>query len=220
MATQLFPIETFESGALPGSFDSVSDIWRNGLCVPSIDNTSKVDKTYSVKFHTTGSGSAAALKVLASTYTDIYVQFKLFLGQTFALGPSNYTTIFDLRDSSDNSRIHCNMEFNGSVFKLTFGGDVGYTNSGVIIPKNQINKIQIHINKDPSLGRIQIWLNNDVSASPTYDSGNINTGATAFKKVLVGLPYVPEAISDLWFDDIGFDTAFIGGAKWGFFPWG
>jgi hypothetical protein len=199
-----FGVETCEGGSLPASFDSATG---------TIDSTSKVRGTYSVIFHNTAAGNYQCIKALGSDATELWISVRGFLPVGFAFGASGYCGLISLRDSSENELVTINIEDYGDtvvVPRLTLGGDIAYTDTGVDLPIGSVFKLEIYVKKSATVGLVKIWLNTDVEGSPTYNSGNKNTGATAFRKVAWGKTYVPESMSDYYLDDFAFNNAFIG----------
>jgi hypothetical protein len=202
----LFDKETFEGGS-PGTFDSVGTIW--GDATATLDTTSKVNGSNSIIFANTGEGGAAAVKSLGADRSEIYLQIHGFIPTGFAFGASNFCGLISIFDSGDNSRIYANIENWGTV-RLTFGGDVSYTNTGVDLPVNSVFKLEIYIKKNATTGSIKVWLNNNTEGSPDYSSGDVNTGAGTMRKYQFGKSYVPESMSSYYLDDISMTDTFLG----------
>lgn len=208
--TDNFFNEKFETGSTPWTFTSVGNV--SGDAVVALDTTSKVVGTNSLAFSATGQGEATAVRNIGEDVTDQFIQIRGFVPTVFALGASNYTGFLDIRDSSNNQLIRFNMET--STLDLTIaGGDwnPGFTDTTVDIPKNSVYRLEIQITKSATTGRIRVWLNNTTEGSPDYDSGNVDSGATAFRTIRFGGTFIPEAITDsYYFDNIMHDSSFIG----------
>lgn len=205
----VFNKETFEGGSLPGSFDAVSVLWGSGSAV--IDDTSKVVGTYSAKFGASGEVNSSARKDLGSNYSELYIQFKIFIPTAFAFGGGGYFTLFEIFDVSDNERFYVTLEDWGSI-EMTLGGDMGgWVDSGLVLSKNAVHKIEIRVKQSATVGNVSIWVDNNVEGSPDYNSGNINTGTSLLRKLSLGISYSLEALTDfIYIDDVICDTAFIG----------
>ena len=200
----LFPIETLEGGSLPGSLDGADVNWGTGTV--TIDATSKVFGTYSIKFSNSAEGEMAAYKSHSSDLAEIWITMACFIPSTFAFGISGYTGFFGINDSSDNSLIISSINDESGNLRLTFyGSNVAYTDSNVNLPKGEVFTLEVYIKKNATTGNIKVWLNNSTEGSPDYNSGNLNTGATQIRKVVWGKAYVPEAVSDYYMDNFGFD---------------
>lgn len=206
-APDLFGFETFESGSTPWSFDSVGTVF--GAATAALDTTSKVVGANSIAYGATGEGAALARYLLGATRTSIFIQMRMFLPTGFSVGAAGYMGLFALRTSGDVDRIYFNMEDYGTI-RLTAGGEVAYTDTAVDLPVNSVFKLEIQVIKSATVGRIRVWLNNDVEGSPDFDSGNVNTGANNFQKLDYGITYTEVAGSTYYMDNMAASTAFIG----------
>jgi len=203
----LFGWEGFESGSTPWTFDSVGTVF--GAATAVLNTTSKVDGANSIAYGATGEGAAIASKLLAATRTSIFIQMEMFLPTGFSVGTAGYMGLFALRTSADADRIFFNMEDYGSI-RLTAGGDVAYTDTGINLPVNQKFKLELQVIKSATVGRINVWLNNNTEGSPNYASGNKNTGANSFQKLDYGITYTEVAGSTFYMDKMAASTEFIG----------
>lgn len=210
-----FGLEDFEGG-IPGLFDSVATRYGNGTA--TLDTTSKLSGTNSVKILTTNSGgdtAANAQKDFNVGLSEIYVQFKLRLASGFSFGPNGYLGLFALRTAADADVVYCNMENYGSPQFVPSGPVIGYRPSGVNIAANTVYKIEFRFKVSATVGNFSIWVNNDVVGSADFNTGNINTGTTNFQKLVIGNTYCPDTTGDYYIDDIVADTSFIGGRSAG-----
>jgi hypothetical protein len=206
-ASYTFGTETFESGS-PGVFDSVGNVW--GSPTATLDTTSKVTGTNSIKISSSGPGSAIAVKDLGSTQTDLYLQIKGFIPSGFTFGADGYTGFLAFRSSIDNNIIAFNIEDYGSIRLTVVGSTLSYTDTGINLPTNSVFTLEVRAKISATVGNVSVWLNNSTSGSPDYNSGNVNTGSTAFQKIVVGAHYAPNAHSDWYFDNVTANTSFIG----------
>jgi hypothetical protein len=110
----------------------------------------------------------------------------------------------------DNNIIAFNIEDYGSIRLTVVGSTLSYTDTGINLPTNSVFTLEVRAKISATVGNVSVWLNNSTSGSPDYNSGNVNTGSTAFQKIVVGAHYAPNAHSDWYFDNVTANTSFIG----------
>ena len=208
----LFGTENFEScGSLPCSFDT--DVsW--GSVTPSLDSTSQVSGTDSLKEVVSGEGGGG-MESTDYNASEIWVQFKVYIPSSMSYGASGYATLLMLEDSSDNATIWLTLEDWGTE-RLTVNGDVlSYTNTGIDLTEGAVNTIEMRVKIGSSTGDIDIWVDNTTEGSPDYDgSGSMNTGTDNIDDVIAGLTYAPESgVSTTYFDEVVVNNSFIGNAN-------
>lgn len=206
-----FGVEKLETGIWPFSFDTVGVLWGAGAV--SLDATSKVAGTKSLKFDMTGEASVTAIKALSADSSDYRVRFKLFLPTGWAFGASGYTSILILRTSANADVITFNLEDVGDGQKsLVVWNSItsSYYDTGIDISVNAVHSIEIRFKQSTTVGEIKVWVDNNVEGSPDYNSGSINSGGTAFRKLCFGPAYAPDACSSYYMDDFCADSDFIG----------
>ena len=206
----IFGAEDFEDcTSLPCSFNNTST-W--GSVTQSLDATSKVQGTDSLKELVTGEGSAL-LESINHNEDEIYAQFKVFIPSTMTWGASNYYSILRFEDSSDGTIFWVTVENWSGTPRLVYDGDtLPWTNTGLNLTKGAVNTIEVRFKKSATVGDVDIWLNTSTEGSPSYNgSGSLNTGTDNVDDVQVGITYAPEnGIATTYYDDTAIDTAFIG----------
>jgi RHS repeat-associated protein len=208
----VFGTETFEScSKVPCSFNQVAS-W--GSATSTVDSTSKITGVKSLKAEITGTGDGAgAQKKNNLNASEMWVQFKVWIPNPMVWGASGYANILILQNSSGSDRVWLSVENYGTA-RLTLGGDhIGYVDTGLNLTQGSSNTIEIRVKTGTSNGDVDIWLNNSTEGSPNYNvSGTMDVGTVAIDKMLAGLAYTPEeGVSTTYYDDITFDSAFIGG---------
>ena len=204
----LFAVEDFEDcSSLPCSLDTDSS-W--GSVTPSLDSTSQVEGTDSLKEVVTGEGNGS-IQTINYDEDEIYVQFKIYVPDPVTWGASSYFSILRFEDSSDGTVFWISVEDWGAP-RLIINGDVlSYTNTSLNLTEGAVNTIEVRFKKGTSDGEVDIWLNNDTEGSPDYSSGTTNTGADNVDDILFGVTYAPESgVSTTYFDDLVIDSTFIG----------
>lgn len=230
----VFELENVESG-IPASFDSVGNI--SGSATATLDTSSKISGVNSIKFTNVGdvAGGAIAKKILSSSYSELYIQFKCFIENTFSFHASGYTVIFAFHDSSDAQILAVNLEDWGTVRLTLWSATTGWLDTGITIPKGTVFKLEIYIKINSSTGNVKVWLDNNTSGSPDYDSGNVDTGSSNVQNLNYGMSYAPDSAGSYYMDDFIADTGFLGdyspltlsgyvnsygGMGWGMTYWG
>ena len=208
----LFDKEDFEyCSSLPCTLDN--DVsW--GSVTPSIDSTSQVSGTYSLKEVVSGEGGGGMESVDYNT-SEIWVQFEVYIPDPMTWGGSGYTGLLMMEDSSNASTIWLNLEDWGTP-RLTVNGDVlSYTNTGIDLTEGAVNTIEMRVKISATAGDIDIWVDNTTEGSPDYDgSGSLNTGTDNVDDILTGMYYAPESgVSTTYFDEIVINNSFIGSAN-------
>jgi hypothetical protein len=175
------------------------------------DTTSKITWANSIVYANTWEASISSIKTLASTYTTLYFQFKLFLPTWFNFWTDNYCSILSAWNTWQTTELFwASLELNWSDIQLTIqGNSLAYANTGINIPINSISTIEIKVVKSTTVGNVSIWLNNSVVWSPNYNSWNVNTWATAMKVIEFGKTYVPVTQSNFYMDDFIINSSFI-----------
>jgi hypothetical protein len=198
-----------EFATLVGSFTTVQQNY--GSATVTLDTTSKVSGANSAKFLSTASGSASAKKDFGTTYSEMYFQFKGFIPTGYTFGVTGYAGLFQALTSADASTCTVNIEDYGTI-RVTFNNpSSGYLDTGIDLPVNSVFTVEIRVKISATVGVFSLWLNSSTEGSPTWTSGNINTGTTNFQKGVFGYTYVPDALSTaMYLDFITMDTAFIG----------
>lgn len=205
-----FGKEDFEScGALPCSFTGTG-VSGSGTSL-SLDATSKVNGTDSVKCTVGSSASSCNLYHSSALGTDGYVQFYIFLPTGWAFGASFYMGLMETREGAGSTvGNYCNLEDYGTVRITCNGPEIGYTDTGIDIALNDPTKIEIRFKISTTAGDLDIWKDSDVQASPTYNgSGTLNTGSDNITRFDI-FGYKPDVVNDHFYDDVFSNTSFIG----------
>lgn len=205
---QLFS-EDFEGGSLPAGFDSQASSSTSSTV---IDGTSKVTGTYSAKLGATGSGSGQYLiKNLGSDYTEIYIQFNIFIPTAFAYGTATSFVLMELRDGSANSVIELKIDDYGTQEIILGGGTLGYTDTTIALSKNTIHKVELYFKSNASTGAWKLWVDNNTEGSPDASGSSLNTGSYPTRIVNFGSYYADGSITDnIYVDDFKVNNTFIG----------
>lgn len=205
----MFGAETFEScSSIPCSFTS-NVSW--GAVTPSIDTTSRINGVKSLKAVITGEG-AGAMENSGYDTGEIWAQFKVYIPTTMTWGPSGYFNLLRFEDTSNNAVFWMTVEDWGTARLTVMGDTLGWTNTGLDLPKGATSTIEVRFKKGTTNGDVDIWLNNTNSASPSYNgSGTLNTGTDNVDDVQFGVAYAPEnGIATTYYDDAVVNSAFIG----------
>lgn len=204
--TVLFNKETFETGSSPFTFDSYVTDASGSL---TLDTTSKVVGANSMKVVRTSAGQSYLVKDLTANYTELYIQFKVFIPTAFAWGTGSYLGLINTFDLAEVDALYLNLEDYGTL-RLTFGGGSGYIDTGINISKNAVHKIEIRLKISATVGVVSVWVDNNTSGSPDYTSGNINTGTIDMRYVWSAEGYSDGSHGDYYIDDFIIADAFIG----------
>lgn len=208
----IFKKETFESGTSPFTFSRYdTSATPNGSL--TLDSTSKINGTKSMQVVRTGVGGARlVIDDFGASYTDLYFQFYLFFPAGWSWQTATYTSIVDTFDSLFGTELfYTNLETVAGAIRMSFGGTpAGYALTSLAITPNVKTKVEIRIKINPTIGRRMVWINNNVEASPDYDSGNINTGVTAIRSFFTPESHSDDAHDSYYFDDYVVSTDFIG----------
>jgi hypothetical protein len=197
--------EDFESGALPALFDYQLASATNTIV---IDNTSKISGTYSAKTTRAATGYAYLYKTIVSA-AEIYVKFKIKLASDFSQADGDYFTLLSIQDAVAAEQFYLNIE--DSTNTLYFGGTgLTGTDTGITLTAGTTTTIQIYYKENATTGSVKIWVNSAAQATPTYSSGDINSGTTSFITIGVGGPWIYGTNADSWYiDDIYFNENYI-----------
>ncbi|HEX2242235.1 MAG TPA: hypothetical protein VHK27_03060, partial [Gammaproteobacteria bacterium] len=162
----VFGKEDFEScSSLPCSFTS-NVAW--GSVTASLDSTSQVQGTKSLKNVVSGEGGGAMKKSGLST-SEMWVQFKIKVPNPVTWGASGYFSMLTLQDSSSNAKIWLNVEDYGSPRIILDGDNLPYTNTGLDLTAGATSTVEIRVKMGTSNGDVDIWLNNTTQGSPNYN---------------------------------------------------
>lgn len=208
MAT-LFGKETFEGGSLPASFDSQNSSATSTLV---IDSTSKVTGTYSAKFGATASGSGPYLiKNLGTLYSELYIQFKIFIPTAFAYGTATSIVMLQVSDNSANEVFEMKLDDFGALEIILQGGTLAYTDTTLTLSKNAVHKVEIYYKANASTGAWKVWVDNNMFASPNAQASSLNTGTTQMRVFNFGGYFVDGSITNnIYTDEVIISDAFIG----------
>ena len=192
--------ENLEGGSLPGGFTSQVG---SGLATGVIDGTSKVTGTYSMKSGATGSGDKYLLKTLATDYSELFINFNIFIPSSYAIGLSSIIYIFQASDSADTYSWVISLENFGEHQLTVYNSETAaYEDTGIKISPDVVHKIQVCIKKSATVGRVRIWVDNDiVDGFPDYDTGVINTGGSTLRNIKFGIVYAPDAQTGFFYTD-------------------
>lgn len=206
----VFGKEDFEScGALPCSFTG-SAVSGAGTSL-TLDATSKVNGTDSVKCTVGAAASNCNLYHSSSLGTDGYIQYYIFIPTGWTFGASSYMGMMETREGGGGTvGNYCNLEDYGTVRITCNGTELGYTDTGIDIALNDPTKIEIRFKISATVGDLDIWKDSNVQGSPTYNgSGTLNTGVDAITRFDI-FGYKPDVVNDHFFDDVFSNTSFIG----------
>jgi len=205
---RLFGCEDLEGETLPASFDSVAVRFGSGTV--TLDTTGKVNGDDSIEFVNTAEAGIDARFNAGQDYDEIWVKVSGFFPTGFAFGVSGYSGFINILNSALSiSAMNFNIEDYGTIRLTANNGSLGYTNTAIDLPVNQVFSLQVRILQAGPSGRLQIWLDNDVEGSPDYDSGVVNLGSYDQRIFQFGKTYVPEAVDEYYLDDVCVDNAFI-----------
>ncbi len=206
----LFGPEDFETGSTPWIFDSLGTNYNSATA--TLDTTSKVHLANSIKFESTGTDSgASAVKNLGMGYSDLYVQWQGKLPTGFTFGANGYIGVFAFRNAANDTDIcFINYENFGSPQLVVNGPAIGYRPTAINISLNTVFTVEVRVKVSATVGRVQMWFNNNVQGSPDFDTGDISTGTNLFQTLVYGITYSPDAMSAYYGDMMVADEAFIG----------
>ena len=206
----LFGKESFETGNLPGRFDSLVNNY--GTPTASIDTSSKINGANGLSISTTGETQGYYVKSLTATHDEIWLRFNLFIPSSWSFPTGDFLTIGGLLDASDNLLLEVKLENNGGNKRIILQGNtLSYTDTGLNVPVDGPVQLQIRFKVSATVGAADVWVNNTAEGSPDYASGNVNTGTANVKKLAIGVVYTPATAAALYWDDVIADDAFIAG---------
>lgn len=198
--------ENIEGGALPTTLA----LSKSGSTSYTLDTGSKVAGVYSIKHSASGAGNIYNGKVLGSDATELYVKYKVFLPSSFSVGSTGYVEIAHINNNSDTTSVYAELRNSSGNIRLYIKGDaITSIDTGINLTQNAVNNLQFYFKKSATVGAVKVWKDNDSVNSPDYNSGNINTGTVALRKVYFGKYYSPDANSDIWIDDLAISQSFI-----------
>lgn len=203
----VFGKEDFEScGALPCTYDSATN-W--GASTQTLDTSSAVNGVKSEKCVITGETGCYLEKAFTAT-NEVYWQQSLKLATGYTFGPAGYSGLTQITNSAGTQIAWMNIEDYG-VYRVTLNGTFGYTDTGINLNVNQKYKIEWRFKVSATVGDVDLWIDNNVAGSPTYNgSGTLNTGTVQAARVQHGTYYAPEDVGDTFYDDGIIDSSFIG----------
>jgi hypothetical protein len=202
--------ETCTTGTLPCSF--TSNPAGFGAFVKTVDTTSQVNGTNSLECAFTGEAACYLQQTLTSD-DEYWFQFSGLIPSGFTFGASGYTGLTLVLDTGGSTQvIRFNIENYGTNRLTANSTTLGYTNTGIDIPEGTPFKLEFRVKVSATVGDIDVWLDNDTSGSPDFDSGaNDNLGSTNIGYWNVGTTYNPDITGySMFWDDAITDTAFIG----------
>jgi uncharacterized protein YoxC len=197
--------ESFESGSSPWGFDALTD-WGGGSL--SLDTSSKISGSNSIKITRTAGGGVFLQKAFASDSEELYFQLKLFLPTGFSYGTAGYIGAFYIVGSSDQGIFNINIEEAGAL--TINGASIGWRGTGITLAENTVNTIEGYAKFNGTTGNVKLWVNNSTEGSPDYNSGNINSGTVQARKIRTAEVWSDSAHSDFFFDDVIVNSSFIG----------
>lgn len=203
----LFGIETVEDFlTLPWNF---TDYYEDGGTV-NIDTTSKVNGTNSLRFDGAGVDNVALIaRHLATQQSSIFVRMSGFFPSGFSFGTAGYSGILSGVTFGNTNSFYFNLEDYGTIRLSVNGDNITFRDTGIDLPVNSVWTLQIQVIKSATVGRVRVWLNNSVEASPDYDSGDINSGTIGIDKIHFGKTYVPNTVDSFYLDDFIIDDEYI-----------
>lgn len=203
----LFGIETVEDFlALPWNF---TDYYEDGGTV-NIDTTSKVNGVNSLRFDGSGPDNIALIaRHLATQQSSIFVRMSGFFPTGFSFGTAGYSGILSGVTFGNTNSFYFNLEDYGAIRLSVNGDNITFRDTGIDLPVNSVWTLQIQVIKSATVGRVRVWLNNSVEASPDYDSGDINSGTIGIDKIHFGKTYVPDTVDSFYLDDFIIDDEYI-----------
>jgi hypothetical protein len=203
-----FGKEDFEScGAIPCSFTAESSY---GTSAMTLDATSKVNGTDSVRCDINATDSECSLYKTVTGDDEYYLQFYILIPTGFTFGASGYLSLFTTSNGT-NAPVYCSLEDYGTV-RVTCQGELGipYIDTGVDISLNTPTKLEFYVKANATTGDVDVWKNNNTVGSPDFNgAGNYNTGSATITRISIG-GYSPDLVNDKYYDDVIIDTAFIG----------
>lgn len=203
-----FGVEGFETGSSPFSFTSLGTL--SGSATLTVDSSSKVYGTKSLAYAASGVGIAAAVKNHGSDLSEIWIGLSIFLPTSWTTGGTGAVVMSSLVTSGDADVVAFQIENNGTGLEreITIWNTIteSWVQTGIQLATNQINRIQINFKQNATTGYYKIWVNNDTSGSPNYNSGSVNTGGTAFSKIYYG-GYADNAVPTFYIDNCCYSTS-------------
>ena len=202
-----FGMEDFEScGAIPCTFTTNGSYGTGAM---SLDNTSKVNGTNSLRCDINAANDGCLLYKDVASASTYYIQYYTFYPTGWTFGASGYAGLFSTGDGV-GAPVYCNIEDYGTI-RITCGGDeLGYTDTLLNIAVNTKTRLEFKIQISATTGDLDIWLNNTTAGSPNYNgSGTLNTGSQNITTVGLG-GYHPDIVNDHFYDDTCIDTSFMG----------
>lgn len=202
--------ETCTTGTLPCSF--TSNPAGFGSFVKTVDTTSQVNGANSLECALTGEAACYLQQTLTSD-DEYWFQFSGLIPTGFTFGAGGYTGFTVVLDTGGSTHVvRLNIEDFGTNRLTANSTTLGYTNTGIDIPEGTPFKLEFRVKVSATVGDIDIWLDNDTSGSPDFDSGaNDNLGSTNIGYWNVGNTYNPDVTGySMFWDDAITDTAFIG----------
>lgn len=202
-----FGKEDFEScGAIPCSFDSNTSYGTSNI---SLDSGSIVNGTDSARCDIAAVTSDCSLEEAFTSADEMWYQFYIFIPSGWTFGASSYAGLLETEDGV-GFPVSCNIEDYGTVRITCSGDELGYTDTGINIALNTKTKLEFRVKVSATVGDLDIWKSNDVEGSPDYNgSGTLNTGTQNMINFSIG-GYHPDVVNDKYYDDVIFDTGFIG----------
>lgn len=200
--------ETFEGGSLPASFDTQTS---NGGGTIVIDNTSKVDGTYSAKLSNSASGGALLTRNLGVEYSELYTQFKVFIPTAFSYGSSVIVVPLHYNDNSAGTVFEMKFEDYGTQEVILQGGTLGYTDTGLSISKGVVHTVEVYYKVSATVGAWKVWIDNGTFGSPNAQASSLNTGTATMRSVQLGNITSLAAFTDSYYvDSLTVSTSFVG----------
>lgn len=202
-----FGKEDFEScGAMPCSFDTNTSYGTSNM---TLDSSSIVNGTDSARCDIAAVTSDCSLEEAFTSSAEMWYQFYIFIPTGWTFGASSFAGLFEAEDGV-GFPISCNIEDYGTVRITCAGDELGYTDTGIDIALNTKTKLEFRVKISATVGDFDIWKANDVEGSPNYNgSGTLNTGSQNMVNFSIG-GYHPDVVNDKYYDDVIFNTSFIG----------
>ncbi|HYS42279.1 MAG TPA: hypothetical protein VEO01_42195, partial [Pseudonocardiaceae bacterium] len=192
------PAPVFADGFESGDLSAWST--SGGLVVEGSNVNSGAE---AVEGNTTNGGTYAK-KTLRATYSDAYARVWFNV-----LEQPSQVNLLRLRDASGSITL-------GYVY-IDATGQLGYHNEALntntpsdLAPSPGWHALELHLKVDPSVGAVEIWLDNKLVADlskTSLNTGSVPVGGMQIGEVQSGLTY------DVLFDDAAFGTSRLGPAS-------
>lgn len=200
--------EDFEGGALPASFD-IQTTSGGGSGV--IDSTSKVNGTYSVKLGASATGASYLTRNLGANYTELYIQFSIFIPTGFAYNTATSFVPLHINDAGGNTVVEMKLDDYGTQEIVLQGGTLAYTDTTLALSKNTVHRVELYYKTDATTGAWKVWVDNGTEGSPDASASSLNTGTAQMHTPNVGLYYTDGSLTDYYYiDDVIISDSFIG----------